>query len=213
MRLWKLPVLILIPVLLVLTGCKKDDTEAESKVNAVNQPPSETELLGILTKPPILVETFAGPSTKNSEVNLADYRGKAILIFFGYTSCPDVCPTTFAEMRRMTDELGQDSDKVQIIFVSVDPERDTLDRMKVYAETFNEDFIGIRVEGEALQQLMDVFEVKAFKEEYPDSAAGYVMNHTGSLFLVDPEGRWVEKFLYGTAASTIIHDLRLILDL
>ncbi len=213
MRQWKLPVLILIPILLVLSSCKKNDTEAGSNGNTVNQPPRETELLGILTEPPILIETFTGPSTKNGEFNLADYRGKAVLIFFGYTSCPDVCPTTFAEMRRVTDELGQDSDKVQIVFVSVDPERDTLERMKVYTEAFNGNFVGIRVEGEALQRLMDVFEVKAFKEEYPDSAVGYVMSHTGSLFLVDPEGRWVEKFLYGTSASTIVHDLQLILNL
>ena len=213
MQQWKLIILILIKMFLVLSSCKKNDPEPESNESPVNQQLSESDLLGILTEPPILIETFAGPSTKNGEFNLADYRGKVVLIFFGYTSCPDVCPTTFAEMRRVTDELGQASDKVQIVFVSVDPERDTLDRMKVYTETFNEDFVGIRVEGEALQRLMDVFEVKAFKEEYPDSAAGYVMNHTGSLFLVDPEGRWVEKFLYGTAASTIIHDLRLILNL
>lgn len=201
--LWLLAVL---PVVLVACGGK-----AESDKNDSNPAPGEGDLLGVLTEPRQLIENFGGPSTQDTGFNLEDYRGKVVLLYFGFTTCPDICPTTLAEIRQVMSDLGEDAANVQFVMVTIDPERDTLDKLKAYVETFSTSFIGVRQEGETLQAMQDTFEVKAFKQELPDSAMGYTFDHTPSVFVIDKQGRWVERFLFGTSPSTIERDVRLLL--
>lgn len=199
---------LLAGLLVVLVAC---GGKVESNKNESNPAPGEGDLLGVLTEPRQLIENFGGPSTQDSDFNIEDYRGKVVLIYFGFTTCPDICPTTLAEIRQVMSDLGEDAANVQFVMVTIDPERDTLDQLKAYVETFNTSFIGVRQEGETLQAMQDTFEVKAFKQELPDSAMGYTFDHTPSVFVIDKQGRWVERFLFGTSPSTIERDVRLLL--
>lgn len=199
---------LLVVLLVVLAAC---GGKAEYKKNESNPAPGEGDLLGVLTEPRQLIENFGGPSTQDSDFNLDNYRGKVVLIYFGFTTCPDICPTTLAEIRQVLSNLGDDAANVQFVMVTIDPERDTLDKLKAYVETFNTTFIGVRQEGATLQAMQDTFEVKAFKQELPDSAMGYTFDHTPSVFVIDRQGRWVERFLFGTSPSTIERDVRLLL--
>lgn len=199
---------LLAGLLVVLVAC---GGKAESNKNESNPAPGEGDLLGVLTEPRQLIEDFGGPSTQDTDFNLADYRGKVVLLYFGFTTCPDICPTTLAEIRQVLSNLGEDAANVQFVMVTIDPERDTLDKLKAYVETFNTSFIGVRQEGATLQAMQDTFEVKAFKQELPDSAMGYTFDHTPSVFVIDKQGRWVERFLFGTSPSTIQRDVRLLL--
>lgn len=199
---------LLAGLLVVLVAC---GGKVESNKNESNPAPGEGDLLGVLTEPRQLIENFGGPSTQDTDFNIEDYRGKVVLIYFGFTTCPDICPTTLAEIRQVMSDLGEDAANVQFVMVTIDPERDTLDQLKAYVETFSGDFIGVRQEGETLQAMQDTFEVKAFRQELPDSAMGYTFDHTPSVFVIDKQGRWVERFLFGTSPSTIERDVRLLL--
>lgn len=197
--------LMLAGLLVVLAAC---GGQAESDSNPA---PGEGDLLGVLTEPRQLIENFGGPSTTGTDFKIEDYRGKVVLVYFGFTTCPDICPTTLAEIRQVRTELGEDAARVQFVMVTVDPERDTLQRLKSYVETFDTSFIGVRQEGATLLAMQDLFEVKAFRQELPDSAMGYTFDHTPSVFVIDTQGRWTERFLFGTSRSTIERDVRLLL--
>lgn len=201
--------LLLLVVGMLVVACQKKDAKDNAKSD--NNAPGEGDLLGVLTEPRQLIENFGGPSTQAADFKIEDYRGKVVLIYFGFTTCPDLCPTTLAEVRQIYTELGDEAAKVQFVMVTVDPERDTVDKLKSYVETFHPSFIGIHQEGETLQQMMDLFEVKAFRQELPDSAMGYTFDHTPSVFVIDTQGRWTERFLFGTSPSTFEHDIRLLL--
>jgi protein SCO1/2 len=196
-------------VSLLIAACSNDDS-AGARSAATPSPSYPENLLGVLTEPPVAISDIAVPSTRDTDFAVSAYRGKVVLIYFGYTSCPDVCPLTLAELRRAYLEMGEPADRLAVVFVTIDPERDTPDRMKRYVESFHSDFIGVYAQGDLLQQLMDQFGVVAFRRDTPDSAMGYLMDHTASVFVVDPQGQWVERWLLNTSASTMIHDLNLI---
>ncbi|MEW6403533.1 MAG: SCO family protein [Chloroflexota bacterium] len=142
---------------------------------------------------------------------LNDQKGKIVLLFFGYTSCPDVCPTTMAEMKQVVDELGAQAEAVQVVFVSVDPERDTSETMQEYAAHFNPSFIGLSGPTERLETIWADYGV--FRESVPveNSAVGYVVNHTARIILIDPRGNMRLSYGFGTPVDDIVHDVRLLL--
>ena len=146
-----------------------------------------------------------------SRFRLSEMRGKAVLLFFGYTSCPDVCPTTLAELKQALEKLGEEKAKqVQILFVTVDPERDTPERMQEYVDHFNPNFIGLSgTEGE----LAKVWQNYGVFREIVDgtSAAGYIVNHTARVTLIDQEGNMRVSFAFETPVEDIVHDLKLLL--
>jgi protein SCO1/2 len=141
---------------------------------------------------------------------LSDQRGKVVLLFFGYTSCPDVCPTTLAEMKQVMDALGETAQQVQVVFVSVDPERDTPEKIQEYAGHFNDAFLGLSGSKSELESVWNDYSI--FREEVQsDSALGVIVNHTARLFLVDPQGNLRLSYAYGTPAGDIVHDIELLL--
>ena len=140
-------------------------------------------------------------------------QGEVILLFFGYRTCPDFCPTTLAELRRIYDELGEPADRMKVIFVTVDPERDTVEDMARYTGIFHEDFIGLRPELEDVEGLLDQFGVVAEKRFVGEGALAYLIDHTATLFLINPQGQLEVQYLYGTNYRDIVHDVNLILDL
>jgi protein SCO1/2 len=141
---------------------------------------------------------------------LSDQRGKIVLLFFGYTSCPDVCPTTMAEMKQVMDGLGDAASSVQVVFISVDPDRDTPEKIQQYAEHFHPTFIGLTGSLEELQPVWDAYGVyRAIKET--NSAFGYIVDHTARLTLVDADGNLRLSYGFQTPVEDIVHDIKILL--
>lgn len=153
---------------------------------------------------------FELPAHTGGTFRLADARGKAVLLFFGYTYCPDICPTTLQTMAQVEKLLEADGDRVQTVFVSVDPERDTLPRLKEYVGHF--DVNAVAVTGPPAQVDPVVKQYAAYYEKQPsDSAMGYLVDHTTRLYLIDPQGRIRYLFRYGEDAKTIAAGVRQVL--
>jgi protein SCO1/2 len=144
--------------------------------------------------------------------SISEQRGKVLLLFFGYTNCPDVCPTTLATWRSVHEELGNDADNVRFAFVTVDPERDSQERLGRHVNAFNPDFIGLRGTTEELEAVYDFFDVYYEKDTSSGSALGYLVSHTATTFVVDPEGQWQLRETYGTPVEDIVHDIRILLE-
>lgn len=181
---------------------------------ASNQPKSVFEggeMRGAVITPPRQLTDFTLASTTGKPFKLSEHKGQTMLIYFGYRSCPDFCPTTFAELKHVYESLNQPADKLKILFVTVDPERDTLDNLSLYMAAFDDDFIGLRDDTPALQSLLDEFGVVATKRVVGESALSYLIDHTASVFLIDSSGELRMQYLYGTNYRDIVHDLQLIL--
>lgn len=174
--------------------------------------PYTNDLLGAVLDPPTKINDFTLDSTLGDPFTLSDYEGEIVLLFFGYLTCPDYCPLTLAEMTQVFKGLDQPVDRVNVVFVTVDPERDSLEKMAAYLTRFNEHFIGIRAEDEPLQQLMDQFGAIAEKQAPTNISGVYLVDHTASVFLIDTQGRLAVQYLYGTDYRDIIHDLEIILN-
>jgi protein SCO1 len=141
---------------------------------------------------------------------LSEMRGKVVMLFFGYTSCPDICPTTLAEFKQSLDELGNKSNQVQVLFVTVDPQRDTPERVQEYVDHFNPNFIGLSGSETELAQVWNEYGV--FREIVNGtSAAGYLVNHTARVTLIDQQGNLRVSFGFDTPVKDIVHDLKLLL--
>jgi len=142
---------------------------------------------------------------------LSDMQGNTVLLFFGYTSCPDVCPTTMAELKQALEELNEeDANQVRVLFVTVDPERDTPERVQEYVNHFNHDFIGLSGTEPELAEVWQDYGV--FRETVEGtSAAGYLVNHTARVTLIDQHGNLRLSYAFGTPVETIVHDLKLLL--
>ncbi|HVK94903.1 MAG TPA: SCO family protein [Noviherbaspirillum sp.] len=142
---------------------------------------------------------------------LADFKGKAVVVFFGYTHCPDVCPTTMAEMANVMQQLGPDANKVQVLFVTVDPERDTPELLAKYVPAFDPRFLGLVGDKESTDKIAKEF--KAFYQKVPGKEPGsYTMDHISGSYVFDPQGRIRLFVRHGQGPEPIMHDLRLLLS-
>lgn len=144
------------------------------------------------------------------ERSLADFRGKVVVLFFGYTHCPEVCPTTLADLSQVMRLLGAEAGNVQVLFVTIDPERDTPEVLGKYVPYFNPAFLGLYGDAQATAQAAKVFAVNYEKH---DGKNGYVMDHSDSTFLIGKDGRTVLMSPYGQRAELLADDIRLLLKL
>jgi len=137
-----------------------------------------------------------------------DFSGRWMLVFFGFTNCPDICPTTLSEVATVMEGLGNQADKVQPIFVTVDPERDTPAALAEFVPLFDAGIIGLTGTPEQIARTSETFPI--YFERIEDAAApdGYTMGHTSHLLLFDPEAGFAESWSYGTPAEDILADLR-----
>ena len=144
------------------------------------------------------------------ERSLADFKGKVTLVFFGYTQCPDVCPTTLAELAAVKKALGADGERVQGVFVTVDPKRDTAEVLKAYMASFDPGFVALRGSPEQVKETARNF--KVFYAQVPGRTEGsYTMDHTAGTYVFDAQGK-VRLFVrYGSGAEALRHDLKLLL--
>lgn len=143
--------------------------------------------------------------------SLADYRGKLVVMFFGYTQCPDVCPTTMSELKSVMKQLGPDADRVQVLFVTLDPGRDTPALLAQYVPAFDPRFVGLY--GDDATTARTAKEFKVFYQRVPGpTPTSYTLDHTAGTYVFDTQGR-VRLFLrQGQSASSITHDLRQLLS-
>jgi protein SCO1/2 len=142
---------------------------------------------------------------------LDDFKGKVAIVFFGYTQCPDVCPTTLADVAAVKKKLGPDGDKVVPVFVTIDPERDTAELLKAYVGSFGPDFVALRGNPEQTQAAAREF--KIFYAKVPGTTDGsYTMDHTANAYVFDPQGRVRLAERYGVGADALAKDVKALLD-
>ncbi|MGE5130468.1 MAG: SCO family protein [Sphingomonadaceae bacterium] len=143
--------------------------------------------------------------------SLQDFRGKVVVLFFGYTHCPDVCPTTLAEMAQVMQKLGPDADRVQVLFVTVDPERDTPDVLSRYVPAFDKRFLGLYGDADATRRAAKEF--KIFYEVKKGEAPGeYTVDHSAGSYVLDTQGRLRLFVAYGrVGADALTADIRTLL--
>jgi protein SCO1/2 len=138
---------------------------------------------------------------------LADFRGRAVVVFFGYTQCPDVCPATLATLAEAMKRLGPDADRVQVLFITVDPERDTAALLKQYVPAFDPHFLGLR--GDAAATARTAKEFRIIYQKVPGPTPGsYTMDHSAGSYVFDPQGRLRLFVSNGQGPDVFAHDLR-----
>jgi len=152
---------------------------------------------------------FALNDHTGKPVTLASYKGKVVVLFFGFTHCPDVCPTTMAEMSGVMKELGAQSDQVQVLFATLDPERDTKELLAEYVPAFDKRFVGLYGTPEVIAKTAKEF--KVFYQKVPGSSPdNYTIDHTAGSYVFDKQGR-IRLFLrHGQGPAPIVHDLKLL---
>ena len=141
---------------------------------------------------------------------LKDFAGRVVVVFFGYTQCPDVCPTTLQELQEVKRLLGADGEKLQAVFVTVDPERDTPELLQAYMANFDPSFVALRPSPEQLTPLLKDFKIYAKKVE-GKTATSYTMDHSAQSYLYDPQGRLRLYNRYGSGPQAVADDVRLLL--
>ncbi len=159
---------------------------------------------------------FALTDHNGRKVTLADYKGKVVTVFFGFTQCPDVCPTALAEMREVVARLGADAGKLQVLFITIDPERDTQALLAQYVPAFHPSFVGLY--GDMTTTAAVAKDFKVFYQKVPGKAPGsYTMDHSAGTYVFDPQGR-LRLFVRPAPASEpaaslerLVSDIRLLL--
>lgn len=173
--------------------------------------PKDNTLRGTVYDPALPAPEFELTQGNGSSFRLSETRGQIVLLYFGYTFCPDVCPTTLSDLRRVKADLGDDAPQVQVLFVTVDPERDTFEKLGKYVSQFDPTFIGLSGSMDELAKVWDAYGIYREETEFPNSASGYLVNHTARVFLIDQDGNLHLSYSYGTPPEDILHDIRILL--
>jgi protein SCO1/2 len=190
--------LTLLALAVLLAGCDK----------LFDKPPSfdNTDVTGLAYG-----KGFALTDHNGKPRTLADFRGKVVVLFFGYTQCPDVCPTTMAELANVMKQLGPQAGQVQVLFVTLDPERDTPALLAQYVPAFDPRFLGLY--GDAAATAKVAKEFKVFYSKVPGATPGsYTMDHTAGSYVFDREGRLRLFVRNGQNPAALVHDIRLLLS-
>lgn len=140
--------------------------------------------------------------------SLTAHDGKAVLLYFGYTTCPDACPTTLSDWIEVKRLLGDKADQVEFVMVTVDPERDTVEKLNEYMGFFDPAFYGLTGDQETITAIEQNYGILAVREEYPDSATKYLMNHTTSFWVIDTTGQLRLTFAHGTDPAIVADDVK-----
>jgi protein SCO1 len=155
-------------------------------------------------------QNFSLPDQFGVTRTVADFKGKAVVVFFGFAQCPDVCPTSMAELAEVKKLLGKDGDKLQGIFITIDPERDTAQVLKSYMENFDPSFLALRGTPEQTEQVAKHFKTY-YKKVEGKTPGSYTMDHSAGSFVFDPQGRVRLYNRYGSGAVALADDIKLLL--
>ncbi|MFN8372877.1 MAG: SCO family protein [Anaerolineae bacterium] len=171
---------------------------------------AEDSYTGLVIDPPVTLADFTLTDQNGSPFQLSSLRGRAVLMFFGYTHCPDYCPTTLHDFTRVKELLGDAANDVAFVFISVDGERDTPEVVANFINLFDSSFIGLTGTPEEVLQIGQPFGITV--ERVPvQSSLGYSVTHTVAMFILDREGRWVRRISYATAPDVVAEQLRAVL--
>ncbi|MGI4846247.1 MAG: SCO family protein [Janthinobacterium lividum] len=194
----KLLTALMLSAAVLAAGCDKLSTKTPAFVN--------TDITGLDYAKGFSLTDHAGkPRT------LQDFRGKLVVVFFGYTQCPDVCPTTMAKMATVMKELGPASKDVQVLFITLDPERDTQELLNAYVPAFHPSFIGLRGDAEATARTAKEFKVFYAKTPSGDDPKNYTVDHMTGSYVFDREGRVRLLVRHEAEPGAIASDLRQLL--
>jgi protein SCO1/2 len=202
--------LLLALLALLLAGCAQPAAQGNHSAEEHNHA-TDPMAAGTVLDPPSQIADFSMPSSLGRPVTLADLKGKPTLLFFGFTNCPDVCPTTMAEFKRAKAELGAAGDEVNFVLISVDPERDTPEVLAAYVQAFDPAFLGLQGEEATLRQISRTFGLY-WEKQAPAADGSYSVDHSSAAYMLDPEGRLKILYSYGTPYTTFVSDLRSMLD-
>ena len=162
-------------------------------------------------EPPREAPAFTLDGSNGKKLSLSDYLGKVVILEFGYTFCEDVCPRTLGRLTEVYKKLGSEARDVQLIFVSVDPERDTPERLREHLAAFNPAFLGATGAPGDLQAVQKAYGVRARQVASPNRALPYAVDHSSSLYLVDRQGKLRGLVPFNTPVDDIVHDLEFLL--
>jgi protein SCO1 len=168
------------------------------------------DLRGGTFEPPRPAADFALRAADGSVFRLTHHRGKVIALTFGYTRCPDVCPTTLAELAQMRAHIGEAGKQVQVVYVTVDPDRDSPERMATYTRVFDRTFVGLSGPTEELERIWKAYGVSVTRR--PSGGDSYTVHHSAVIYLIDRRGRLRALLPFGTAVSDIAHDVNALLQ-
>lgn len=149
-------------------------------------------------------------NSANGAVSLSDFRGKVVLLYFGYTFCPDICPATLANVGQALNQIGSKADEVQTIMISLDPQRDTPEKLADYTAHFHPSFIGVTGDQEQVDPVASLYGI-FYQVNEGSEATGYLIDHTATLLVLDREGYLKLVFPFGVTADEIADDLKYIL--
>jgi len=165
---------------------------------------------GTSYEPPEAAPSVVLQQANGARFSLADQHGSVVLLYFGYTHCPDVCPTTLSDWKRVKASLGRDASRVRFVFISVDPDRDDPATLQRYVSRFDPDFIGATSDSATLAGIERSFHVQSSREE-SESASGYSVTHPSQTFVVDKQGNLRLLYSFGMQTSDIVSDIRQLL--
>lgn len=169
---------------------------------------------GRAVEPPRPAPDFTLTGPDGQPFRLSQLQGRAVVLFFGYTHCPDVCPATLSTFEAVKQALGAEGERVRFVFVTVDPERDTPQRLREYLRRFDPEFIGLSGDPEtlaAVREAYGIYAARAGDHQGGMPSGHYVMTHTATSFVIDPAGRLRVSYSFGTPADQMAADLRRIL--
>ncbi|MCA9879088.1 MAG: SCO family protein [Thermomicrobiales bacterium] len=161
---------------------------------------------GVFT-PPAAAAPLDLADQNGEPFSLDQVKGDVALVYFGYTTCPDVCPTTLTDFQAVKEGLGAEADRVKFVMVTIDPERDTAAKLKEYLGFFDSGIIGLRGDAAQTEEVSRDYGITVKRVEYPESATKYLLDHTALVYLIDPEGRLLLTFPYGTDPALIAQDV------
>ena len=189
--------LILLACLLALAGC---DQPQKPKASFAN-----TDVTGL-----DYAKGFSLTDQSGKQRTLEDFRGKVVLVFFGFTHCPDVCPTTLAEMAGIMKALGPEAERLQVVFITLDPERDTPELLASFVPSFHPSFVGLTGDQATIDKVAKDFKVFAQKVPGKDGKS-YTIDHTAGSYVFDPQGRIRLFVRHGQQGDGLLNDLKQLL--
>lgn len=184
---------------------------ASASVEVFSEPAPSGEPRNVVEPPKQLVD-FEMPGNTGQNVKLSEFRGKPVLLFFGYTHCPDFCPATLGEFKQIKQQLGERGDDVAYVFVSVDGERDTPEVLDRYVKNFDPSFVGLQGTSATLQPIQKDYGLFAQKNTQAQTASGYLIDHSVVTYLVDQQGQLRVFYPFGVKPATITSDVQGLLD-
>jgi protein SCO1 len=160
--------------------------------------------------PPRMAPQIAQKAADGRDFALDKFRGKVVVLEFGYASCADVCPVSLALLKQARERLGPLGDKLQVVFVTVDPQRDTAPKLKAYLEQFDKSFIGLTGTEGQMAAIRKAYGISATKKMVEGSKTEYTMGHSSYLYFIDPQGKLRALMPFGRPADDIVHDVTLL---